>query len=255
MISFQLGIMALTDQAQGDPWEPYPTGTFAVAFFTIIGDFSYAMDTMKQTHIGVALLAVYALVSQIMLVNLLIAMMGDTYSEVKDNSVQEWRFYRYILMSDYKASSAYPPPFNFIIGPFVFIYEKIYARSAAAYIALREEHGGFQAGSKSESELEELSDNVTLKKLKIAKERILEEDEINESTSMQTLSVTIKEHLRLMSNQRDSDRMFLQQHLENMQHALDDMKKQLERISGSIPSSSVVKERTLTRDASSIRLT
>jgi len=63
------------------------------------------------------MLSIYALIAQIMLVNLLIAMMGDSYSNVKENSGKEWKFSRYSLVSEFSNTSFDPPPFNLIMWP------------------------------------------------------------------------------------------------------------------------------------------
>jgi hypothetical protein len=114
MLSFQLGFIALTRQAGYDPWIAYPEGTLGVAFTAIIGDLGNAMDWMGSTPIGVVLLCLYSLIAQIMLVNLLIAMMGNTYNSVSENANKEWKFYRYRIITDYINSSPCPPPFNLI---------------------------------------------------------------------------------------------------------------------------------------------
>jgi len=210
MVSFQLAIMALTSEAGENQWNPYPTGTFAVAFFTIIGDYSYAMETMNKSYLGVALLAIYALISQIMLVNLLIAMMGNTYTEVKENSDKEWQFYRYVIVYEYKASSAYPPPFNFIVAPFVLLSKRLKEQKTAGYfMELSSQHSYHDPAPEELSE----SEQNTMKKLKISREKILEHDEKIESVSLKNLSDTVKEQLRLMSSQRDSDRKYYEQQL------------------------------------------
>jgi len=51
------------------------------------------------------------------LVNLLIAMMGDTFDSVKENSDKEWRFSRYNLITEYTSASFHPPPFNLVVLP------------------------------------------------------------------------------------------------------------------------------------------
>ncbi len=57
------------------------------AYFTIIGDYDSTMEVLKEsTFFGPFLVSIYALIAQIMLVNLLIAMMGDTFQSVKENS-------------------------------------------------------------------------------------------------------------------------------------------------------------------------
>lgn len=54
---------------------------------------------MDKTPLGIALVAVYALIAQVMLVNLLIAMMGDTYSNVQANSTRVLLFSTRIELS------------------------------------------------------------------------------------------------------------------------------------------------------------
>jgi len=70
------------------------------------------LDTM-----GLVMLSIYSLIAQIMLVNLLIAMMGDSYTKVQGNAEKEWKFYRYSLAKEFRNTSFDPPPFNLIIGP------------------------------------------------------------------------------------------------------------------------------------------
>lgn len=35
--------------------------------------------------------------------------------------VKEWKFYRYGLITEFTSTSSYPPPFNLVIGPIVYI--------------------------------------------------------------------------------------------------------------------------------------
>jgi len=232
MVSFQLGIMALTKQAGADPLETYPNGTFGVAFTTIIGDYGIGMDTLAGTHIGVVFLALYAMVAQIMLVNLLIAMMGDTYSEVKDNSDKEWKFFRYSLVSDYCYCSPYPPPFNLIVGPIQYILGFFTVLDKPKADLLPDQSSGYQHLAHEEVSVVNkiLTDDLTIKKMKIAKERILEKEEEDDLSSISTLSETIRDHLRLMTNQRDSDRLFVEQSLGTMQAMLVQMQAKLNQI-------------------------
>jgi len=144
-VSFQLGFISITQQAGANPVTGYPDGTFPVAFFTIIGEYSYAADILKDTPLGVALLAVYALLAQILLVNLLIAMMGDTYSNVSDNSAEEWKFYRLELMMENQSTSFHPPPTNLLIIPIELILEytlnagKVF-KEGNRYVSIKKKH-------------------------------------------------------------------------------------------------------------------
>eukprot|EP00026_Physarum_polycephalum_P013199 Phypoly_transcript_13576.p1 GENE.Phypoly_transcript_13576~~Phypoly_transcript_13576.p1 ORF type:complete len:337 (+),score=59.65 Phypoly_transcript_13576:45-1013(+) len=122
-VSFQIGFMSLAIQAGMNPTEAYPheSGIFPVSYVTIIGEWSYLMEIMDKTPTGVVFLAIYAFIVQVMLVNLLIAMMGDTYSSVRENSDVEWKYFRYSFVQDNMAASPLPPPLN-IVYFFVWIF-------------------------------------------------------------------------------------------------------------------------------------
>jgi len=186
-----------------------------VAFFTIIGDYSYAMDTMDKTYLGVVLLAIYALISQIMLVNLLIAMMGDTYSDVKDNSDKEWRFYRYVIVYEYKTNSSLPPPFNLLVGPILSVYEWVRDQKKASNYLVLSEGTSFQKSSPAHPKISEV-EMSTMKKMKMGKDKLLEKEEEMDRASLKVLSVSFKEQLRVMSSQRDSDRRQFEQQLKSL---------------------------------------
>ncbi|XP_021379559.1 transient receptor potential cation channel subfamily M member 1-like [Mizuhopecten yessoensis] len=57
------------------------------------------------------LLAVYMLLTNILLVNLLIAMFSDTFQKVQDNSLKVWRFYKFSLVYEYYERPSVFPPF------------------------------------------------------------------------------------------------------------------------------------------------
>jgi hypothetical protein len=200
LISFQIGIFALTRQAHHDPWEFYPQGTLGVGFSTIIGQpGDNTMEYMEKTHVGVFLISIYALISQIMLVNLLIAMMGDTYSNVKSNSDKEWKFYRYGLITEYMSTSAYPPPFNLVLGPLEYIKHKMSPRTIAS------EH----------------SSNNTVLHMKIAKEKTLDNERIETRDSIPALSAFVRESTRLATNQADGDRAFMEYNMTSLQAGVE----------------------------------
>jgi len=200
LVSFQLAIMALTSEAGENQWNPYPTGTFAVAFFTIIGDYSYAMETMNKSYLGVALLAIYAFISQIILVNLLIAMMGSSYDEVKEHSDKDWQFYRYTIVCEYKANSPLPPPFNGMVDLFNFLSNSMRVRRDYPICSRR---SGYQRISSSQpaqprqpAQVGPLEiDKIILKILKISREKILEKDLSNENASFWCIARELKKQL------------------------------------------------------------
>jgi len=105
------------------------TGIFTAAFtvaFLASGDLSRGIDSMVlmpiwammghydvDNTVSQAMLWLYIVVSNVVLVNLLIAMMGDTYARVKENSDAEWKIGRLrSLLEATRQMHPVPPPFN-----------------------------------------------------------------------------------------------------------------------------------------------
>lgn len=61
-----------------------------------------------------AILGVFMIITIIMLINLLIAMMSDTYAEIEGQSDTEWKFGRAKLFRNMNKTSSTPAPFNLI---------------------------------------------------------------------------------------------------------------------------------------------
>ncbi|XP_016520150.1 transient receptor potential cation channel subfamily M member 4-like isoform X1 [Poecilia formosa] len=59
----------------------------------------------------VILLMIYLLVTNILLINLLIAMFSNTFTEVQANSESYWKFQRYNLIVEYHSKPSLAPPF------------------------------------------------------------------------------------------------------------------------------------------------
>jgi len=93
----------------------YPTGSLLLPLWAIFGEFSSSLAYINETStIGLILLALYLLISQILMVNLLIAMMNDSYSRVKDSAEQEFKAAKHDLLVEYEENSWLPPPLNVI---------------------------------------------------------------------------------------------------------------------------------------------
>lgn len=73
-----------------------------------------------------SILGVYMMITFIMLVNLLIAMMSDTYTEIEEQSDIEWKFGRAKLFRNMNRTSAAPSPINLITK--LITYMKILAK-------------------------------------------------------------------------------------------------------------------------------
>ncbi|XP_076088140.1 transient receptor potential cation channel subfamily M member-like 2 [Mytilus galloprovincialis] len=75
----------------------------------------YSNGTMDRcplrNQINTFVLAVYMVVTHIILVNLLIAMFSHTFTKVQDNNELVWKFHRFSLIQEYYDRSSLVPPF------------------------------------------------------------------------------------------------------------------------------------------------
>ncbi|KAG7458245.1 hypothetical protein MATL_G00236160 [Megalops atlanticus] len=98
---------------------------------------------------------VYLVVTVIVLVNLLIAMMSDTYQRIQAQSDTEWKFGRAVLIRDMNRKSGTPSPFNLFTN--LFFYVKVLCK-----------HGGKICSSEArdlmseEEDMDGLSDTRSL---------------------------------------------------------------------------------------------
>uniref|UniRef100_A0A0M3IKZ0 Ion_trans domain-containing protein n=1 Tax=Ascaris lumbricoides TaxID=6252 RepID=A0A0M3IKZ0_ASCLU len=97
-----------------------PEQTLEMLFFSLFG--LVEPDTMPPLHlvpdfakiILKLLFGIYLLVTLIVLINLLIAMMSDTYQRIQAQSDKEWKFGRAILIRQMNKRSATPAPINML---------------------------------------------------------------------------------------------------------------------------------------------
>lgn len=104
-------------------------------YFQGFGDF----ELQEQAPAGLypmVILMIYTMMMNLLLVNLLIATMSQTYSEVRDNSEVEWMYQKYETTDEYMNSSALPAPF--LITVFLF---KLLARILTSAVSCR--FGGY----------------------------------------------------------------------------------------------------------------
>jgi len=143
---------------------------------------------------------------------ILIAMMGNTYTTVKDNSDKEWKFYRYRFIADHNASSTCAPPFNVI---YMF------------YLYFRKCRSGGPSNKTSKS-LQSFHELVVTKIMKDATERVIEYEEAKVRFALPSVSDSIHEHMRLLTAQRDSDRLYLEQQMETAANRGNNIESQLQ---------------------------
>ncbi|XP_077980495.1 transient receptor potential cation channel subfamily M member-like 2 [Glandiceps talaboti] len=67
-------------------------------------------ETEQYSWVAPVLTAIYMLISNILLINLLIAMFSFTFQKVQEKSETIWRYYRYELISEYFDRPALAPP-------------------------------------------------------------------------------------------------------------------------------------------------
>ena len=104
---FMVAFCALADP-QADGNEVYATPLWAMLGWFEPGD----IDEWAGQR-GKILLWMYVMVSNVLLVNLLIAMMGDTYARIKENADSEWKFARLVSGIEFvERVHAVPPPLS-----------------------------------------------------------------------------------------------------------------------------------------------
>ncbi|VDK70526.1 unnamed protein product, partial [Litomosoides sigmodontis] len=104
-----------------------PEQALEMLFFSLFG--LVEPDTMPPLHLvpdfGKIILkmifGIYLLVTLIVLINLLIAMMSDTYQRIQAQSDKEWKFGRAILIRKMNKRSATPAPINMLTKLIIFL--------------------------------------------------------------------------------------------------------------------------------------
>jgi hypothetical protein len=212
VIGFQVGIFVFTRQTGHSGWQFYPEGSMGAAFTAILGELGdNTMAWMHETRFGVLVVLLYSLVTQVILVNLLIAMMGNTYSMVKDNSDKEWKFYRYKLIADYNASSVWPIPLNVI-------YFTISSLRKCCSVP------------RDDSEKQEMQTNMVTKTLTDATSKAIVEQESQVRNSLPQISASLHERMRILAANQDNDRLYLEGKIEALENRMDTMLNILQRL-------------------------
>eukprot|EP00049_Salpingoeca_infusionum_P008437 m.138586 g.138586 ORF g.138586 m.138586 type:complete len:1531 (-) comp14013_c0_seq4:2142-6734(-) len=85
-----------------------------------VGPWQFSSCTWKNSWLVPVLLMFYLLIANILLVNLLIAMFNDTYTEVKELSNELWRNQNYELLLEFRTKPILPPPVSFLLFPYHF---------------------------------------------------------------------------------------------------------------------------------------
>jgi hypothetical protein len=94
------------------------TRTGMILFFSLFGDFDVedfqANSYPEIETLGIIIFGVYLLIAVIILVNLFIAILSNTYAIIQEDSDMEWKYSRARLIDTYSLYTPVPPPFNLI---------------------------------------------------------------------------------------------------------------------------------------------
>merc|ERR550514_453838 len=116
MLAFSVTFVAV-GRPGTDPW-----GLLSGPLWAMYGEFELEGTRAMSGVLGEAVLWMYVLVSSVLLVNLLIAMMSDTYSKIKDNADVEWKFGRVnSVLEAVERTHPVPPPFSAPLMLFRFV--------------------------------------------------------------------------------------------------------------------------------------
>jgi ADP-ribose pyrophosphatase len=108
LIGFSAASLGLMPSLGGGAWTP--SGAFFLPWWAMYGEFGELSDVSAAgSAVGTAVLWTWAFCSQILLVNILIAMMTETYEKVKKNADNEWRYTRVFLVDEF-AGTVYDVP-------------------------------------------------------------------------------------------------------------------------------------------------
>lgn len=69
----------------------------------------------EKSFLAVLVMAAFLLLTNVLLLNLLIAMFSDTVKKVDDNSEKEWRFHRFSLVYEYYNKPFLFQPLNILV--------------------------------------------------------------------------------------------------------------------------------------------
>ncbi|XP_050695273.1 transient-receptor-potential-like protein isoform X2 [Eriocheir sinensis] len=117
--------------------------TFATLFWSLFGISSPKSTDLEEEHVfietvGQGLFMAYHVMSIIVLINMLIAMMSNSFQQIEDHADQEWKFARSKLwMSYFDPGSTLPAPFNLIISPKAVFYLMRNVKNCMQFICFR----------------------------------------------------------------------------------------------------------------------
>eukprot|EP00054_Salpingoeca_dolichothecata_P003849 m.28652 g.28652 ORF g.28652 m.28652 type:complete len:696 (+) comp14183_c0_seq2:90-2177(+) len=156
ILAFSMGIAKVYQQniAPGDEGPDSALGNVAKSMRTLfwalfgfieLDDFNVSgpLDSSTQV-VGEILFGAYMVLVFILALNLLIAMINNSYQRVHDNSDVEWKFGRARLIREFQQHPVIPSPFNLVVEPISFIFKLFRFRDRAIQTSTDMEEETFQ---------------------------------------------------------------------------------------------------------------
>ncbi|KAJ8036475.1 Transient receptor potential cation channel subfamily M member 3 [Holothuria leucospilota] len=137
LIGYGVASYAIMFPNQSDAQKIF-TGIFYQAYFQMYGELfleeiqvegctddptlndANGLECPEYSWMGILLLCGYMMLSNVLLLNLLIAMFSYTFSNVQDNTDELWKFQRYEVINEFFGRPPVPPPFIIISHCFFF---------------------------------------------------------------------------------------------------------------------------------------
>jgi len=98
-------------------------------FCALFGDFEMddfkVSDNLLIEYTGSSIFILYLVIAAIILINLFIAMLSNTYAIIQEDAEKEWKYSRVSLIITYSKYSAIPPPLNMLSSLFYTCYNNV----------------------------------------------------------------------------------------------------------------------------------
>jgi len=113
-LSFSLAFILVSIEIPAEAKENLDVPFYLQGLWAIFGQIDLQFLPKYRSFLGTSLLIFYLFIAQILLLNVLVAIFGDAYTETKENAGLEWRFARLSIISEWKSRSVIPPPLNLL---------------------------------------------------------------------------------------------------------------------------------------------
>jgi hypothetical protein len=157
---------------------------YSAPIWAMLGSYDLVEVHEWNPSVGKTMMWIYLLIAQVILVNLLIAMMGNTFSEVKEHADREWKYGRLKSVIEVtERFSALPPPLNIGLTLWTLV-EVVHRKLTTGFMEIPMEH----QAELGEAELAQLAE-AKRAKARVARKllfalRCKEEDEADKQKEM-----------------------------------------------------------------------